>query len=1135
MVDLAQLEIRIKSLEAVDANRRLGVLATTSNRLDKGIASLVKQFAAFGSALAVIAAARDTVRTIADIERGLVAIQKTTDVTNEELKDIAKSFRELAAEIDTPLVKLLQLGAAAGQLGVRGSSNIVRFAQTVAQLEQATSDVRGEEAALALARLLNLAGEGVETVERLGSVIVRLGNNFAATEGEIVNAATFIGQAAAVFDVTSAEVAAISTAVAATGQRAQTAATSIGRSFVQIDRAVSNGGESLQRFADIAGVSIGEFSQLFRQDATGALVAFLSGVGRLVDEGANISDVLESVDIGGLEAVRSLGALASRTDILADALAQARQEYATGTALADEFSRSQDTLTAAFGRFGNAITLVQDAIGQGGLLGGMRGLVDLGAGVLRVLGGVATESDRSSFAVEALALAVRGLVSALIALTAVSITRFLLSFAGGVRQAVETFRLASAPVQATTLAVNAFSGELQTVAVATPHAARGLAGLWAVVRANPVGVVITLVSTFAAILGTVASRARDAAAANRTLQDALSGLEASLRSIERAQANLALARFDQDRQAEITALEELIASLRQAREEINALDRAGGRTSLESLGTIQGITAEDVADLTNRLEGDIATAVARGLAEGIASGDISGAPDEFELRFAENVKNSLSGTGLEDLVDFDLVFKRFRTGSNQLNRELLQAASDSSLGVVDGTLRQFGQSFARLREELAALVDGTIVSVPAESALFTVQEQIDAVQRELEKLRDPKSASGGGIISDEDLDKLKEITEASQNLESTLVQDFQSIRDAIVDITSTDFEALVNQPLREIQRTADALYETFEGRAALGEIIDLEAQREALDAFVDEAEGKLRDLARLNQIRGVAEGVGSAVGNGITDAIFGAEDALRQTALAAGRAVVGGVVDAALVQPLVAELTKIGADLFGIALDAAPIIAASTSAASILTGGGVAAGEALIAAATTAAGILASQQTANAVATVAAVAVRQGAVFAGAPVAKYNTGGIAGLDRGTSSTIAAAGMIINQPTLMPQALIGEGHRAEGVFPLDKTSGGGLGIMAQIGAASALLPVGRLADGNLGVKVSGLQTGGLLNSPGIVPQAASFGRIDTRTGEANNNGDGRSLSINVTIREPTSRDTARRSGAIIGRKIAEALR
>src|SRR5690606_28583536 len=143
---------------------------------------------------------------------------------------------------------LLEIGQAAGQLGVTGTDNILKFSDTVAQLGSA-SNIAGEEEATVLARHLNVTGEGVENGDRLAAAIVSLGNTSAATEAEIARAATSVAQATAIFGVGSDEAAGFGAALAALGVRAELSGSALGRAFRAIDASIREGGAALEDLA----------------------------------------------------------------------------------------------------------------------------------------------------------------------------------------------------------------------------------------------------------------------------------------------------------------------------------------------------------------------------------------------------------------------------------------------------------------------------------------------------------------------------------------------------------------------------------------------------------------------------------------------------------------------------------------------------------------------------------------------------------------------------------------------------------------------------------------------------------------------------------------------------------------------
>ena len=100
--------------------------------------------------------------------------------SEEELTAIRDAVLDLSTEIPVAAGQLAQLGSIAGQLGV-GVSDIPQFIDTVAKLGVATN-MSAEQAAFSIARLANVTGIGAENADQLGNVLVRLGNNTAATE-----------------------------------------------------------------------------------------------------------------------------------------------------------------------------------------------------------------------------------------------------------------------------------------------------------------------------------------------------------------------------------------------------------------------------------------------------------------------------------------------------------------------------------------------------------------------------------------------------------------------------------------------------------------------------------------------------------------------------------------------------------------------------------------------------------------------------------------------------------------------------------------------------------------------------------------------------------------------------------------
>lgn len=286
-----------------------------------------------------------TLDQFASFETALVGVGKTSDLAGEALATLGRNIQDLSLKIPVSAVELAGIGQVAGQLGVKGSRDIEKFTTTIAKLSRAT-DLTGEEGASSLKKILDLTNTGVGQIDRLGSVIVRLGNNFAATESQIAKMSLDVARGLTVFGATYDQVAGLSTAMTALGIQAQLGGSAVGRTFREIDNAVRGGGAALDSLTRIVGMSGDEFKKVFQEDSVKAFTIFIDGLKRMQDQGKSVSLALDGMNLSGDEINKTIPVLATRVDLLKDALAQAADEAIRNTALTKESAAAFDTLAA---------------------------------------------------------------------------------------------------------------------------------------------------------------------------------------------------------------------------------------------------------------------------------------------------------------------------------------------------------------------------------------------------------------------------------------------------------------------------------------------------------------------------------------------------------------------------------------------------------------------------------------------------------------------------------------------------------------------------------------------------------------------------------------------------------------------
>lgn len=291
-------------------------------------------------------------------EQGLVGVSKTTNITGQELEGLSARIRALSKTIPVSTDELLSISQAAGQLGVTGSSNILNFTETIAKLGSA-SDITGDRAATSLTRIINVSSESIDQIDELASVIVSLGNNFAASESEIVRMANEVSRSTAAFSVGSTEAVALGAAMRSLGIRAESGGSAVGRSFQAIDKAIREGGSSLRTLEKLTGQTGEQLRVAFEEDATEVFRQFIKGISRITEQGGSAAKTLNTMGLSGQELLKVIPPLAQNADLLGDSLRLANRELRNSTALNKEASTAFDTLNSDLIRAGNVIDDLQ--------------------------------------------------------------------------------------------------------------------------------------------------------------------------------------------------------------------------------------------------------------------------------------------------------------------------------------------------------------------------------------------------------------------------------------------------------------------------------------------------------------------------------------------------------------------------------------------------------------------------------------------------------------------------------------------------------------------------------------------------------------------------------------------------------
>ena len=370
-----------------------------------GLAAVGAAVAVAGVAIAIGKIGVASLDTVISVESAFAGVLKTTNDLGTSLFNLSQkgegvfqSFRGLTKEVPLAFEDLAEIGQLGGQLGV-ASGDIADFTETIASIAVST-DLTSEEAALGLARLSSIFGystdEIADNVQKQASSLVFLGNNYAATEQEILLASRNIANAGAIAGFTQADVFGIGTSFKVSGVMAEAGGTAVRNAILTMNSAVAAGAgtideewqgvlktivtetgvgfsdlvdifetggdgldnfakqsgysidtiskalseglgvggtKELTKFAEVAGLASGQFIEMWGENPAEAFSMFVDG---LAASGDDATAILDELGLGSSRSLNTFLGLANNSELLTQAITDSNRAFEQNIALTRE-------------------------------------------------------------------------------------------------------------------------------------------------------------------------------------------------------------------------------------------------------------------------------------------------------------------------------------------------------------------------------------------------------------------------------------------------------------------------------------------------------------------------------------------------------------------------------------------------------------------------------------------------------------------------------------------------------------------------------------------------------------------------------------------------------------------------------
>ena len=302
------------------------------------------------------------VKASIDYEYAFADVRKTVDATEEEYEQLSDSVKQMSTEVAASAEDIAEVMSIAGQLGIE-NEHLAEFSRTMIDLGNSTNMVAADAASEA-ARFANIMGMSQDKFQNLGSTLVDLGNNYATTESEIMEMSLRLAGAGKQVGLTEAQILGFSAALSSVGIQAQMGGSAFSKALIKMEVAAETGGEALEDFAKVSGMSAAQFKTLWKQDAAAAFQAFIVGLSKMDDEGVSAIKTLDDIGISEIRLRDTLLRATNATDLFSKTQATANAAWSKNTALTEEANKRYATTKSRLTNLKNTALMFARQIGD---------------------------------------------------------------------------------------------------------------------------------------------------------------------------------------------------------------------------------------------------------------------------------------------------------------------------------------------------------------------------------------------------------------------------------------------------------------------------------------------------------------------------------------------------------------------------------------------------------------------------------------------------------------------------------------------------------------------------------------------------------------------------------------------------
>lgn len=371
----------------------------TTSSFEKAVSRLKTYITLYMGTAVAIQKLGTTVDDLMTLSDKMGEVRKTTGFTAEQVGRLSDNLTKL--DTRTPVQSLMEISAAAGQLGLTSLEDVQGFTEAANMMLIALPEM-GQEAATEMMKIAIATGEvkkiqdqmrkgiiegssaSAVAMEKIGSTIDRLRATTAASAPPIADFVKRVGAVGAQSGITVDQVAALGATVNSLGMGTEMAATVVSRMIpalknhaFDLAQAIGVTPDTIRNLVD-GGKGMEAILMILQHIKEQNLNA--DGIDKLLGIGG-MGEIMKELDQRGARAGIVFAGLSQNVDELRKNLITANDAYTEGTAILDEYNKMNDTTAAKWERLKNQMEefFVSDANQKfiGSIIDGLRWIVNL--------------------------------------------------------------------------------------------------------------------------------------------------------------------------------------------------------------------------------------------------------------------------------------------------------------------------------------------------------------------------------------------------------------------------------------------------------------------------------------------------------------------------------------------------------------------------------------------------------------------------------------------------------------------------------------------------------------------------------------------------------------------------------------